>query len=488
MHAATASAYAGEKVIGSHTAHAGGIATGILPRDINHQSRRDTGISPGTSATVDDSTMSETKKVKLGSVYEQCKKARAADLKVRTILVTDRGGLHAEEMILLERTGNLDFQEDDQVGETFYGSRICKGGKTINQSVSVSFDPANLTCITCGSEHKIIDNRYNNVIALSDQNFVPFIGGDGAGPCMGVVRVEDASLGELIDFFLEIFCDTKLPAGSVVLIGSATHLHRSGTSLYAREWVNCIAKLTNRWPDLRIAPLLPVIREDCPGELARQLGELAAWFLGVYGDSVLCLRSAWNHAITTYNSNSFGSVEYPAPITHRVALPESLSPQSATSVTAFSCMSSSPTILKGVDRKATWELVHVLLDALSTSLHICLLPETHVSRENMSARNEKDTLDRLIVIGASHMKRVVPFLRENGNEVVDLSTPGWIPSPANVAKLLDSVAGTEVGSDTVVVLDLLSNAVYRYAQFDGTLSVPFKSNGKFHMGGGCSPL
>ena len=97
------------------------------------------------------------------------------------------------------------------------GSRICKGSVTVNQNISLSFDPATLTCLTCDDEHMVIADNANCYI-LADQNFVANLSGaKGSGSCVGVVRLEDASLDELVELFFEIFDRCSLRAPSFAL-------------------------------------------------------------------------------------------------------------------------------------------------------------------------------------------------------------------------------------------------------------------------------
>jgi hypothetical protein len=51
-----------------------------------------------------------------------------------------------------------------------------KGSMAVNQSISSSFDPAKLNCISCDKEHPIIGNM-SVVVVLSDQNFVSTLTG-----------------------------------------------------------------------------------------------------------------------------------------------------------------------------------------------------------------------------------------------------------------------------------------------------------------------
>jgi hypothetical protein len=48
------------------------------------------------------------------------------------------------------------FEDHSDLGKTFHGSRILKGHATVNQSLSSSFDPSNLICVSCNHEHEIV--------------------------------------------------------------------------------------------------------------------------------------------------------------------------------------------------------------------------------------------------------------------------------------------------------------------------------------------
>jgi hypothetical protein len=75
-------------------------------------------------------------------------------------------------------------EDHDGLKDTFHGSRMLRGTETVNQSISLSFDPANLLCLSCNVEHNVIGNK-PMTMCFSDQNFVaglPFSNGN----CVGV--------------------------------------------------------------------------------------------------------------------------------------------------------------------------------------------------------------------------------------------------------------------------------------------------------------
>jgi hypothetical protein len=124
----------------------------------------------------------------LDPLYLQCKTARRMSHVDRLISVTKDGTFGTSVTSSSHQIGHL--TDHDGLHNTFHGSRIKKGTETVNQSISISFDPNNLTCISCPTEHKII-GCVPVTVAFSDQNFVANIAGQN-GTCICVVRLEDA--------------------------------------------------------------------------------------------------------------------------------------------------------------------------------------------------------------------------------------------------------------------------------------------------------
>jgi hypothetical protein len=65
---------------------------------------------------------------------------------------------------------------------------------------------------------------------LSDQCFPPIIPVEGNGECFKILQIENTSLGELIATFLDLTKGFSVPAGSVVLLASASYLALAGTA------------------------------------------------------------------------------------------------------------------------------------------------------------------------------------------------------------------------------------------------------------------
>jgi hypothetical protein len=110
----------------------------------------------------------------LDPLYYQCKTARRMSFVDRLISVTNDGTFGTSVTSSSPQIAHL--TDHDGLHNTFNGSRIKKGTETVNQSMSTSFDPNSLVCISCPSEHKII-GCVPITVAFSDQNFVANIAG-----------------------------------------------------------------------------------------------------------------------------------------------------------------------------------------------------------------------------------------------------------------------------------------------------------------------
>jgi hypothetical protein len=104
-----------------------------------------------------------------------------------------------------------------------------------------------------------------------------------------VVRQEDASLSDLFELSREIFENRKVLEGSVFLFGSASYLARVSTGTFAGDWLAVVCRAEKLWRGIRVCPLIPLIMSDCPGTLAREIAEVAAWYASIYENNPLGL-------------------------------------------------------------------------------------------------------------------------------------------------------------------------------------------------------
>jgi hypothetical protein len=315
---------------------------------------------------------------------------------------------------------------------------------------------------------------------MSDQNFLPTL--SGGDSCVGIIRLEDSSLEEIVDLTIEILDCTHVPTGTIFLLCSASHLNNVGSSIYAADWCNAVAKFSTKIRNVKIMPLTPIIRENGPGSLSKQLVEISIWFKRVYDKNTLGLLPVWSKLNEILGKSDEDGLDLGFTDTYTVAFPHSLTPGSMLVPTKFFTRSSHTTLI-GFDSVATNELLRTLFDHLQCTFATAANSDDLVIREPAPQVQGGKEFSKCIVAGGSNMKKIIPHLTNRGIEVIDLTKSGWTPTEANIQSVCNEIKSLPEKFEGPVILDLLGNFVYRYEQLDGTLALPFKSSGKYHFAG-----
>jgi hypothetical protein len=114
-----------------------GTGTGTTAAATTHHLQQDQVMTDANSKSAD-----------LGHIYWQCKAACSTGLHVTTTAFSTEQGFTVDEPPL-DRIGNLDYSGDAEVSQTFHGASISKGGKIVNEAISISFDPRSFNCLGC---------------------------------------------------------------------------------------------------------------------------------------------------------------------------------------------------------------------------------------------------------------------------------------------------------------------------------------------------
>jgi len=416
-------------------------------------------------------------KGKLDHHMIQARTSKEASLTVQVteVIRTGTGVSYQTKTIQHETVCGFD-GGDGRLNDTFHGARRGAGG--VGESLSSSFDPANMSCLMCSSEHQVIVATKPTVLCLADQCFPSNLSGEDN--CVGVVRLENSSLAELTGITLEILEGKKLAPGSVILVGSGTHLFRVGASAYAWEWTQCVARLQNKLGSVNICPLIPIPPASMPGSFARDIGQLAVWLTDIYGKGTCGLLGTWSQLTWVADRFSEGGSLLSDSDTIKLSMPADLSGTESKAY-IFRYNSSCPVTLSLFDLRATEELVRAILEALDKSFSIVLDPEKILRRVEIQSPGAKHN-KKIIAIGASILGQTVSHLRSAGLEVIDLTLPGWVASPDRLAELRAKLDGMDKGEYTYI-LDPLSNSTFRFEQFDGTLCLPLKIGNSYHLPG-----
>ena len=433
----------------------------------------------GTSPHPDnDKVKLDERVISMSSTYYQCRGGRDANFRDKAVELANTMELGHVVGGEVSRVGSFE-QENGLLEMCFVGSRVLRGSEVCNQNISLTFDPSTMTCICCPREHSIFMSGKALCICVSDQNFVSNI---AAGKnCISVVRLESGSLGELTDLVIELFENQKFPPGSVICLGSASHLHKVGLTVYTMDWNRCLDTLTKRIGGIQICPLIPVITDNIPGSLANDLIALVSWLTKQYEGSTLGLVSTW--ALLAGTITTLTVEEMQSPNYFSVAMPTSLAVGSPLTTHRFRCTSSRRVTSAGCDAKATDELLSALLSALSKDLGIDCHPGDILVRKPIKEQGPSDRISSIILVGASHMRRVEPHLQSAGYKVSLLSLMGGLPTNHSISHMQEKLTGISLEPGTAVVFDLFGNFTYRYEQEDGGMSLPVPIQGVHHMFG-----
>ncbi len=220
--------------------------------------------------------------------------------------------------------------------------------------------------------------------------------------------------------------------------------------------------------------------ENC--SLARELSELAAWLAIVYDNNPLGMQAPWAAVVSASEALSVGATKLPNMDTYKILLPQGINAGAKLSSMTFYSVSSRPANLQGLPKDTSLELVRSLLTAVHRDFQTCLSPENYLVREFNTAESDSGT-SRVVLLGASNLGYCAERLRKSGLSVVDLTSPGWIASPANVALAMGKLEKYNCGASDILILDLYGNISYRFEQFDGSVSLPYKTGGRYHLAG-----
>jgi hypothetical protein len=391
-----------------------------------------------------------------GGLFKQCSNAKLANNFVNmTSFSTGTGTTY--EPVPVPRIGNIIVEGETDLSKLYHGARLMKNGKLTNDVLTSTFDPTTLHCLACTDRHHVINNEHPVAVVVSDQNFLPALSSDlkDMGGCISVTRLEDASLSDIADLTVEIFDKTTIPAGTVFLIGSASHLFRVGVAAYAQDWITVSNNLAKKFKNIHVCPLVPLILEDTPGSLARDIEMLAMWLHKLYGTGIKGLNEVWTGAASYATQYSLGGTGLQYDDVLKISLPSSLdSPGAETFFFKFN--SSCPVRLLKMDRKVQYELLSVLVHLLKNNFSVTVCPEVILPRAPPTIEDPA-AIKNLICVGSSIIKQTIPYLRALGFCVTDLSKPGWLATQENIQALISELSALTIPAGFSLVLDLLGN-------------------------------
>jgi hypothetical protein len=391
------------------------------------------------------------------------------------------------------------------------------------QNISTSFDMKNFYCNTCTGEGHVVLHREGERVAarelapvafvLSDQNFAPSLPVEDGGECLKIIRVEDSGLQELVTLFLEATRGFIMPAGSVVVLTSASQLAWVGASTYAREYVAARLRLRAAFRGgievVHGVPLLVGGVEDCNGIWA--LNDLYVWLGHLNtGRDITDTHSTFTDTLT----NTTASAALPDSPLASGKTPGSSLTSGKVAASPLVAVTINTTMPADLETKtyAVFGMRHVIENnakiekfsvATCNNIIDCLLNDLNKNfmtelgsaavAEQFAVTADSDDNDnqfshiKFIFVGGSHAGRLAAAADNAGLETANLLQPGLRVTPENMenlAILLSEELDKEDDLRQIVIFQLYDNNSFFSVLDDGSKSLPAREkDGIYHVPG-----
>ncbi len=140
--------------------------------------------------------------------------------------------------------------------------------------------------------------------------------------------------------------------------------------------------------------------------------------------------------VEAMNTASTGSVSLDIMDSYKIALSESLISNSVDKYTTFCTANSRLVTCNRLPKDTYSELL------IYSNFRPCASPESNLPRAHL-AENTNVTSEtqgqKVVLAGASNTKQSAARFNSTFQGCVDISTPGWTPTPGNVAKIKSNV-------------------------------------------------
>ena len=360
-------------------------------------------------------------------------------------------------------------------------------------NVSMSFDPKHMVCVTCKDKHVILPEGGGGgpvCIVLSDQNFCPFVPAGRGEKCMLVIRAEDGLLSDLESIFKDVyrnFCRPEgvLPAGSVILIGSASHVTLLGLSTYAEDYVRVNNNLISACGNgVTVCPLVLVPLSGVKNTRAvEQLADLDSWIMSTNLPRNIGLSDSRNLLWETLCSSASDYLEKgPTCAVHY--LPLSLTNPRKRRFSAGPLVGNFPVEILPLDCDAESAIVGGLIRELNDCYCLSLPATPALCRGDGSSLDEPE-FKKLVMVGGSHTSRMSALVSAS-IETVCLKLPNQSQTNADkkILQLANEMSNLGLAKGDCVYIDALSNQLFMGSDEDGLPTEPERDGeGKWHITG-----
>ncbi len=137
---------------------------------------------------------------------------------------------------------------------------------------------------------------------------------------------------------------------------------------------------SDNWRGVRICPLIPLVLSECPGNIVREISEIATWLDKVYSSKPQVLRETWHCLVKAMEDCSMGSTTLENMDNYKVVLPGTLATRNLDTTVTFCSHSSRPMTFKGLSKDHYSELLSSLLGCIYEIFRACSRPEAYFER------------------------------------------------------------------------------------------------------------
>ena len=359
-------------------------------------------------------------------------------------------------------------------------------------NISLSFEPKSFVCHNCSTSphHALLGGQKGQeappCIILTDQAFPAALPSRNGLRCPAIIRVEDATLRDLLNSMKSAVHKYKMPAGATILLSSLSHLCRVGTAAYATDFANAVQELERIYGSkLRVLHGFPLPQSDIRDiQCVRSLLDIFSWLKDID-------KRRQHHLATSTEAYIKGALLCNEPANPLGALemayrlPTNLKSKEQAAFTAGSNFGLSA-VLKNTSGKFLDEFLEILFTEINVELALDLdeYPALEIPDNYLSDALAGQHYDKIVVGGGSHASRLAEALGAIRPEaVVDLSSGGWRVNSENICNLTGDLEANLLYGDksrTLVVLHLFDNNLFMGREDGGCRRQARRDEGGHH--------
>jgi hypothetical protein len=333
-------------------------------------------------------------------------------------------------------------------------------------NMSFSFDPHSLLCSNCPTRggHPVGEGGggggVRQTFVLSDQNFSPVLP-CSEGECLKIIRVENGSLAEIVNCFLEVMKGREIPTGSVALLCSVAHLQMRGVAGYMTDLGVEMEKIGSMFRGGVIClPGIPILIGGCSdGTATRSIIEAGRWLAHSGSQHLQDSQKLLSDVI---NSHGKGGIFITEKFRHPMMLSLSNRFEQRSWVSGGW---TTPREVQPFTPESEKNLVQTMIGELNGLFDLDLGSDPSCDR---LVKDDKVSR-KMLVIGSSHSIRESEALAKKGIEVISVAARGWRPNVTACEDMAANVAEAvkQLSEDDCVVIHCFDNIAFMARSEEG---------------------